>query len=74
MWWWSSRSEHEAINMGAREVACEHIGQEAVLQVLQKVQVPPHKIIAKEEIHTGMGQGAQPRRVLQTWVSRNYCD
>lgn len=33
-----SRSEHEAINMGAREVACEHIGQEAVLQVLQKVQ------------------------------------
>lgn len=33
-----SRSEHEAINMGAREVAREHIGQEAVLQVLQRVQ------------------------------------
>lgn len=33
-----SRSEHEAINMGAREVAREHIGQEAILQVLQRVQ------------------------------------
>jgi hypothetical protein len=37
-----SRSEHEAINMGAREVAREHIGQEAILQVLQRVQVPEY--------------------------------
>ncbi|XP_057820088.2 uncharacterized protein LOC131033001 isoform X1 [Cryptomeria japonica] len=33
-----SRSEHEVINVGAREVAHELIGQEAVLQVLQRVQ------------------------------------
>ncbi|KAH9297914.1 hypothetical protein KI387_029596, partial [Taxus chinensis] len=33
-----SRFKHEAINVGGREVAHELIGQEAVLQVLQRVQ------------------------------------